>query len=393
MKYKFDEQINRVGTFCTQWDYVQDRFGVPGLLPFTISDMDFAVSPHIYKAIMKRIEHPIYGYSRWKNNEYLSASVNWYQKRFHCNVNKEWIYYSPSVMYSVAKLIQMNSNPGDGVTLLTPAYDAFFHVIENNGRKIIRCPLNENRQIYQIDFENLEKCLKYSKILLLCNPHNPVGRVWKKDELERIAVLCKKLNIFVISDDIHMDIVFKGEFTPFFFEGVNSAICTSPSKSFNTPSLGGSYVIIPDRKLGEAFEKMTRYTEYVNSPAILGVISTIAAYESEDWLKELLEYIKGNIEYSINYIKENFPDWDVSFPEGCYFLWISTKRHNVTDEELQNAFINVGKVAVMSGTVYEGEHRLRFHVGCSRQKVVEGLKRMKKSYDWLKEKNTYEKND
>ena len=138
---------------------------------------------------------------------------------------------------------------------------------------------------------------------------------------------------------------------------------------------------------------MTRYTEYVNSPAILGVISTIAAYESEDWLKGLLEYIKGNIEYSINYIKENFPDWDVSFPEGCYFLWISTKRHNVTDEELQNAFINVGKVAVMSGTVYEGEHRLRFHVGCSRQKVVEGLKRMKKSYDWLKEKNTYEKND
>ena len=385
MKYNFDEEINRLGTYCTQWDYVQDRFGVPELLPFTISDMDFAVAPKILETLEKRIQHPVYGYSRWRNEDYLTSIVNWYKHRFACDIEKEWIYYSPSVMYSVAKMIQMLSRAGDGVTLMVPAYDAFFHVIENNQRKIVRCPLEETLDGYKINFEILKECLKQSAILLLCNPHNPVGRVWTKEELDHIALLCKETNTVVISDDIHMDIVYETQFTPFLHKDVPCVIATSPSKAFNTPSLGGSYIIIPDKELGKEFEKMTRYTEYVNSPAILGVVSTIAAYQSEDWLLALLQYLKGNIAYSMQFIRENMPDWDVYKPEGCYFLWISTKRQQIDDNELQDAFVRVGKVAVMSGTMYEGKHHLRFHLGCPRKKVEEGLRRMKIAYDWLKE--------
>lgn len=392
MKYDFDTMIDRTNTYCTQWDYVQDRFGVPGLLPFTISDMDFAVSPEIFEAVNKRIQHPIYGYSRWRNEEYLSSICGWYKKRFSCNIEKEWIYYSPSVMYSVAKMIQMLSKPNDGVTMLVPAYDAFFHVIGNNKRKLIRCEMKETNKGYEIPFDELKNCLKQSKIFLLCNPHNPVGRLWKKEELETIAQLCEETGNAVISDDIHMDLVFRSTFTPFmgFNKNITSVICSSPSKAFNTPSLGGSYIIIQDKQLGDQFEKMTRYTEYVNSPAVLGVISTIAAYQSEGWLEALLNYIQGNIDYSLNYIKENMPDWEIIPPEGCYFLWISFEKMHITDEEMQNALVHIGKVAVMAGTMYEGKNHLRFHVGCPRSKVEEGLKRMKLAYDWIKENGNNE---
>ena len=180
---EFDTVINRRGTFCTQWDYIEDRFGTDNLLPFTISDMDIACPKSLVYTLKKRIEHPIYGYSRWKNEDYLSAIVHWYASRYDCMISKDWICYSPSVMYSIAKLLQLCSEPRDGVLVFTPAYDSFYKVIENNQRRLISSELLENAGYYQIDFKDVEEKCKEARILLLCNPHNPVGRVWKKQEL------------------------------------------------------------------------------------------------------------------------------------------------------------------------------------------------------------------
>lgn len=385
-RFDFDTPIDRTGTYCTQWDYVRDRFGVDGLLPFTISDMDLAVPPRVLEAVTRRAEHPIYGYSRWRNEDYLGAIVGWYERRLSCEVRDSWVYYSPSVMYSVAKMIQMLSEPGEGVTMFTPGYDAFFCVIRNNGRELVECELVEKDGAYAIDFDRLDAALARSRVLLLCNPHNPTGRVWTADELGRIVGLAERHGTAIVSDDIHMDITFGRRTTPVLALGdaeVPMVVCSSPSKTFNTPSLGGSYVIIPDAALGERFEKMTRYTEYVNSPAILGVVSTTAAYESEDWLEELLAYLEGNLRFALDYVRREMPLMDARMPEGCYFLWTGFERMGASDDAMQRALIEKGRVAIMPGTTYGATCRLRFHVGCPRSKVERGLEGMKRAYDAL----------
>lgn len=384
-RFDFDTVIDRTGTYCTQWDYVKDRFGVDGLLPFTISDMDFAVSPQIFEAVSQRVAHPVYGYSRWRNKEYLGAIAGWYERRFSCAVEESSIYYSPSVMYSVAKMIQMLSEPGEGVTMFTPGYDAFFCVIRNNERELVACELAEKDGAYVIDFDQLDAALARSKVLLLCNPHNPTGRVWSADELRKIVELAERHGTAIISDDIHMDITFGCRVTPIIAlePAVPVVICSSPSKTFNTPSLGGSYIIIPDDALGEKFERMTRYTEYVNSPSILGVVSTIAAYESDDWLEELLAYLEGNLRFALDYVHREMPLMDARMPEGCYFLWTGFERMGVDDDAMQRTLIEQGRVAIMPGTTYGATCRLRFHVGCPRSKVERGLEGMKRAYDEL----------
>lgn len=381
---EFDTVIDRRGTFCTQWDYIEDRFGTDNLLPFTISDMDIACPKSLVYTLKKRIEHPIYGYSRWKNEDYLSAIVHWYASRYDCMISKDWICYSPSVMYSIAKLLQLCSEPRDGVLVFTPAYDSFYKVIENNQRRLISSELLENAGYYQIDFEDVEEKCKEARILLLCNPHNPVGRVWKKQELQKLLQLCEKYDITVISDDIHMDITYKEKGIPILklASDCRCFICSSPSKTFNIPSLQGSYVILPDFKIYEAFETMTRYTEFVNSPAILGVLSTIEAYRHcAEWVDDLCSYLYDNLKYTESYIQKHMPKLKFQIPEGCYFAWIDFHELGIADAQMQQFLIHEGKVAIMSGTVYGAKQHLRFHVGCSRAKVEDGLCRLKKTYD------------
>lgn len=380
----FDSVIERRGTYCTQWDYIEDRFGTGDLLPFSISDMDIACPDSLVNALKKRIEHPVYGYSRWKNEDYLSAIVHWYASRYDCTIQQDWICYSPSVMYSIAKLLQLCSDPQDGVLLFTPAYDSFYKVIENNQRRLLCSELLEDEGYYHIDFKDVEEKCTEARILLLCNPHNPVGRVWKQEELQKLLQLCEQYDITVISDDIHMDITYKEKGIPVLklASSCRRYICSSPSKTFNVPALGGSYVLLPDKDLYERFETMTRYTEFVNSPAVLGVLSTIEAYRHcAQWVDELCSYVYANLEYTKDYIQEQMPKLKFQIPEGCYFAWIDFHELGVDDAVLQQLLMNEGKVAIMSGTVYGAEQHLRFHVGCPRSKVVDGLHRLKKAYD------------
>ena len=378
----FDEPINRKGTQCTQWDYVEDRFGEKNLLPFTISDTDFKVPAAVEAALIKRMQHPVFGYTRWNHNEFKQAVCKWYSERFNSMIKSDWLVYSPSVMYSVKQLVTLLSEPGDGIIIQTPAYDAFYKMIKENKRKIVPNTLIYDAKSYRIDFEELTRLMAQpeNKVLLLCSPHNPTGRVWQKDELQRIIELAKTHDVFIISDEIHMDIVRKGQRHQPIIDLLqeNVALVTSGSKTFNFPGLIYSYGIIPDPKLRERFLTQLKEVDGLSSTSIFGMTATIAAYDNESkWVDQLNDYLDGNIAYVIAYLQEHHPELVVTKSEATYLMWIDCTALGLTMAELQQRMIQKGKVAIMSGEIYgkEGRNFLRLNIGCSREKLIDGLKR------------------
>lgn len=388
----FDEIKDRRGTYCTQWDYVKDRFGKEGLLPFTISDMDLESPEEIAEALVKRINHKIFGYSRWNHDDFKNSIENWYKKRFSCEIDKDWIVYSPSVIYAVSKFVEMKSEKGDGVLINTPGYDGFFKMILGNERKIISSPLKNINGKYEIDFEDFEKKCREAKIFLLCSPHNPVGKVWTEEELTKIIEICKKNNVFIISDEIHMDIVYNKKHIPIVSLGKdyleNIVLCTSASKTFNIPAFTGSYLFIPSEKNREDFLKILKERDALSSPSILAVIATMTAYnECGYWVDELIKYTENNIKFVKEYLEKNIPELFCEIPDGSYFAWIDFSKLGISSEEFQRYLIDIGEVAVMPGLTYgeEGRYFLRLNVACSIKKVKDGLERIKKSVDYIKE--------
>lgn len=390
----FDSFINRLGTYSTQWDYVEDRFGEKDLLPFTISDMDFATPDAIQQALHNRFEHPVFGYTRWNHKDYKFSIKNWYKKRFNSLIDDEWIIYSPSVIYSVSRLIELNSLPNDGVIIQTPAYDAFFKTIGSSNRRIVENPLKYKQGIYSIDFDDLEEKLSedHNKILLFCSPHNPTGIVWSKKDLKKIIDLCKKYNVFIISDDIHMDITFNElKHTPLtnYIEVYDQmAVCTSTSKTFNTPGLGGSYTLIPNLKLRTQFINILKNRDGLSSASIPGIISTMTAYnDCEEWVENLRDYVYENFKFVKQYLEHNLPQLKFLIPQATYLGWIDVSGLDYTMDEIQDYLVHKGKVAIMYGDIYggNGEQFLRLNVGCPRSKLEEGLKRLKISIDMLEE--------
>ena len=391
----FDEIKDRRGTYCTQWDYVKDRFGKEGLLPFTISDMDLESPEEIAEALVKRINHKIFGYSRWNHDDFKNSIESWYKKRFSCEINKDWIVYSPSVIYAVSKFVEMKSEKGDGVLINTPGYDGFFKMILGNERKIISSPLKNINGKYEIDFEDFEKKCREVKIFLLCSPHNPVGKVWTEEELIKIIEICKKNNVFIISDEIHMDIVYNKKHIPIVSLGKdyleNIVLCTSASKTFNIPAFTGSYLFIPLEKNREDFLKILKERDALSSPSILAVIATMTAYnECEYWVDELIKYTENNIRFVKEYLEKNIPELFCEIPDGSYFAWIDFSKLGISSEEFQKYLIDIGEVAVMPGLTYgeEGRYFLRLNVACSIKKVKDGLERIKKSVDYIREIKT-----
>lgn len=387
----FNEVIDRHHTFCTQWDYVEDRFHEKGLLPFTISDMDIACPKDLQNVLLDRLQHPILGYSRWKHHEFRGGIVSWYQKRFACDVQEDWIYYSPSVMYTISKCIEMYSNKGDGVLLLAPSYNAFYDVIKNNDRHIEECLFLLKDGHYEIDFDAFEEACQKVKIFILCNPHNPIGKVFTAIELEKIIAICERHHVDIISDDIHMDIDYHHRMTPILKlstgKNIRIVIATSISKTFNVPALSGSYVMFPKMEDAQEFERITRYRDFVNSPAILHILATITAYEQCDvWVDGLLKHLQQNLCICKTYLEEHIPELTMQMPDSCYFAWINFEQLHITSEEFQDVLIHTGKVAIMPGATYGrgGESYLRFHVGCSTEKMMDGLHRLKKSVEEIK---------
>lgn len=383
----FDTVVNRKGTFCTQWDYVQDRFGVADLLPFTISDTDFALPDEVMTALKDRLQHPVFGYTRWNHETFKQSILHWYEKRFTSYLTPEDIVYSPTVMYSISKLLQIVSKKGEGVIVQTPAYDAFYKTIAGNERKIIPNPLFYEEGQYEIDWQDLELKLasQENTVLLLCSPHNPTGRVWQKEELAKIVSLCWQYDVFLISDEIHMDILRKGQkHHPIIdFMDKNVALVTSGSKTFNFPGLIFSYAILPDERIREQFQLALKNQDGLSSASNLGMLATMTAYyECSYWVDELNEYLDANFAFVKKYLAANLPQIKIVDSTATYLMWLDITKLNLPMEIVQRRLIEIGQVAIMDGSVYgdEGSNFLRLNIGCSKSKLELGLEKMVKSF-------------
>ncbi|HIF4661490.1 TPA: MalY/PatB family protein [Citrobacter koseri] len=378
--FDFSKVVDRHGTWCTQWDYVADRFGAPDLLPFTISDMDFATAPCILEAINQRLAHGVLGYSRWKNDEFLGAIAHWFATRHHTTVDPQSIVYGPSVIYMVSELIRQWSSVGEGVVIHTPAYDAFYNAIEGNQRTVMPVALQKNADGWHCDMTALEAVLARpeSKILLLCSPQNPTGKVWTRDELETMAELCHRHGVRVISDEIHMDMVWGAQpHIPWSNVARGSwALLTSGSKSFNIPALTGAYGLIGDEESRNRYLSVLKGRDGLSSPAVLALSAHIAAYQQgAPWLDALREYLADNLNYIAHALNTAFPTLNWQVPQSTYLAWIDLRALNIDDHALQDALIHQQKVAIMPGYTYgeEGRGFVRLNAGCPRSKLEKGV--------------------
>lgn len=311
MEYDFDQINDRKGTYSTQWDFTADRFQKKDLLPFSISDTDFIIPEPITNTIKELVEKRIYGYTRWNHHDYKSSIANYFNSKFEVTIDEDWVVYSPSVLYSISQLIKLLTNKEDAIVCFNPMYDSFFTVVTGNDRKLISNNLVKKNDIFKIDFSQLEKQLRESRLLLLCSPHNPTGRIWTEEEMNHIIRLCKKYDVSIISDEIHMDIqignrknipllkyrtLYKKLYT-----------CGSSSKTFNTPGLIGSYALIPDEDVRNAFLYQTRKVDFLNSPSIFGMYATMIGYQNcDDYTEQLCKYVKKNMQYLKMRIDKDF---------------------------------------------------------------------------------------
>jgi len=381
--FDFSTVVDRHGTWCTQWDYVADRFGAADLLPFTISDMDFATAPCITDALHERINHGVFGYSRWKNDEFLAAIAHWFQQRFNSRIDTESIVYGPSVIYMVSELIRLWSTPGDGVVVHTPAYDAFYKAIEGNARHVVPVEMQKQPAVWQGNMAALEAALAKpeNKILLLCSPQNPTGKVWTRDELTHMAELCARYDVAVISDEIHMDMVWgEHRHTPWNDVARGKwALLTSGSKSFNIPALTGAYGLIGDEESRNGYLSALKGRDGLSSPAVLALTAHIAAYQQgAPWLDALRHYLEANLLYIARELNSAFPKLNWQPPEATYLAWIDLRPLNIDDHELQKVLIEQQKVAIMPGYTYgkEGMGFVRLNAGCPRSKLEQGVQRL-----------------
>ena len=378
--YDFDKVVNRRNTNSAKWDMETDD-----ILPLWVADMDFEVAPEISKALKKRAEHPIYGYVKM-SDEYYDSIINWVKRRHAWDIKKDWIVFSPGIVPGINLIVNALTEPQDKVILQTPVYYPFYGAIENNGCTILKNPLKFENGRYEMDFEDLEEKFKDPKVklMILCSPHNPTGRVWTKDELTKLGELCIKNNVTVISDEIHSDLIYEpNKHTPFAsisdnFKN-NSVVCISPSKTFNLAGLQISSLIIPDEKLRRKVLKVMERSVPL-WPNAFGIEASIAAYnEGEAWLKELMEYLNGNLEFLEEHINENMPKIKVIKPVGTYLVWLDFTSLSMTPKELKDFMLKNAKVWLDDGYIFgeEGNGFERINIACPRSTLKEALVRIK----------------
>lgn len=389
MKYNFDEVIDREDTNSIKWDpnVLEKMFGERELLPLWVADMDFKAPKIIIDAVVKRAEHGIYGYST-RTDSYYNSIINWTKKRFGWDIKKEWIKYTPGVVPAINYMIQTFCMPGDKVLIQEPVYYPFKKSIENNGCKTVINELKYNGEFYEINFKELEEQLKdlRVKMFILCSPHNPVSRVWTKEELIKIGDLCLENNVLLVSDEIHSDLVFsnnkhtmiasiKEEFA------MNSITCTAPSKTFNFAGMQASNIIIPNEKLRNQFaDTLERNNIELQNPFSLVAIE-IAYNQCEDWLENLLKYLEGNIDFINEYLSKNLPKAKMIKPQATYLGWIDFNDYIKDGETLQKLMAHKAKVAMDGGTWFGkgGEGFMRINFACPRSILEEGLSRICKA--------------
>lgn len=383
MKYNFDEIIPRRGTNSYKWDSAGDA----DILPMWVADMDFRTAPPVVEALRKRAEHGIFGYVRVPD-AYYAAVTNWFTRRHDWQIEKEWIIYTTGVVPALSAVMKALTVPGDKVMVQTPVYNCFFSSIRNNGCGMIANPLIYRNGTYQIDFADLEqKAADPSvKVLLLCNPHNPAGRVWTKQELTRIGDICIRNNVWVVADEIHCELVFPGHtYIPFASISqeflMHSVTCTSPSKAFNLAGLQIANIISADTDIRIKIDKAINVNEVCDVNPF-GVEALMAAYnDSEEWLEELKQYLFANYNYLRAYFAECLPEFPVSMLEGTYLVWVDCSVLNQSSDKIVKTLLEKEKLWVNEGGLYgeAGEGFIRINIACPRQQLIEGLNRLRRA--------------
>lgn len=379
-KYNFDKQINRYNTSSLKWDFNLERGKQKDILPFWVADMDFKLPNEILTPLSKKLNEGIFGYSECCS-EYFNAVSNWFNKHYNIKITKENIIVTPSVVFSICTLIRILTKENDSILISEPVYYPFKESITINNRKTIISNLVIENDKYVIDYKDFEKKIidNNVKLYILCNPHNPVGRVWDKLELEKIIDICKRNDVFIISDEIHADFIYNKEFFSIgLFDYDKKVIVSAPTKTFNIPGLKISNTIIYDKTLYKKYKIELDRIGY-SQQSFFGLYATIYAYSyGEEWLKELKEYIYNNIIYIDNYLKDKLPKIKLIKPEGTYLIWLDFKKYNLTDKKIDDLIINKAKLWFDSGLIFgeSGSNYQRINVATSRtliDKMLESL--------------------
>lgn len=381
--YDFDKEIMRRGSGCVKWDENPQS----DIIPMWVADMDFEASPAIREALRRRVEHGVFGYTHVPES-YYEAIISWFDRRHGWPIQREWIQYTSGVVPALSVIVKAFTEPGDRVILQTPVYNCFFSSVRNNGCEVVssmlRLSCNKPNR-FEMDCEDLEAKARdpRTRMLILCNPHNPVGRVWTREELTRVNNICKANDVIVVSDEIHNELTYHGCYVPFgTVDMENAIICTSPSKSFNTAGLQNANIICARPEWRAKIDRAININEVCDVNPF-GVVALEAAYnESEEWLDQLCDYLWQNYETLVTFFESELPQLSVMPLEGTYLVWVDIRSTGFTSDVVAERLLNEGRVQVNSSTMYGCEGFIRLNIACPRSQMMEGLRRIKRVLNW-----------
>ena len=382
MNYSFDEIIDREGTACVKWDLRENVFGNPDVLPMWVADMDFKTPGFITDAVIERANHAVYGYS-FRTDGYYTSIINWMQSHHDWTIERDWIVHTPGVVPLLYMATLAFTEPGDKILIQTPVYPPFFDAVQKNNRQLVFNPFILKGNRYEIDFKDLDLKLAECKMMIISNPHNPVSRVWTKDELLEIGRLCLKHKVLLISDEIHCDLVlsaYKHIPTASLSTEIanNTLTCIASSKTFNTAGLSTSNVVVSNPILRARLDK-TIQSVHIDAGNLFGAVASEAAYTyGEEWHKQLIAYLEGNVELIRSFLSEKLPDIKLIEPEATYLLWLDFRALGLSQPELVKLLIHKAGLGLNDGTAFgtDGIGFMRINIGCPRSMLLVGLQRL-----------------
>ncbi len=385
--FDFDKIIDREGTDSVKWDLRKNVFGNADVLPMWVADMDFETPEFVTKAVIERAKHAVYGYSFF-SDRYFETLIAWLKRRHNWEVEKDWIVFSPGIVTAVKAAVLAYSAEGDGVIVQPPVYFPFFDAIKINKRKQLTNQLLYLDQTYKIDFEDLAKKAKQAKMILISSPHNPVSRCWTKEELLLLGEICIKNEVIIISDEIHADLILPGyKHIPIASLSDELAeitvTCMAPSKTFNVAGLFNSSIIIKNSKLRERFVNVLKSLHLVHSNIFAMTASEAAYAEGDQWVDEMMTYVKGNFDLLESYFKTELPFLSLAKPEATYLAWIDFSKTGLSNKKIRKMLVDEAGLGLSPGTVFGegGSGFMRMNVGCPRSVVKEALEKLS-SVSW-----------
>ena len=394
MKYDFDELVERRGTNCVKWDekspILQEGKGevIDDMIPLWVADMDFRVAPAIQTALQQRVAHGVFGYNIVPES-YYEAVISWFRRRHQWEIQRQWILYTTAVVPAMSCVIKALTMPGERVLILSPAYNCFFSSIRNNGCEVLESPLKAVEDTFEVDWRDFEaKCAdEKTTLFLLCNPHNPSGRVWTREELQRMYDICHQHGVKVVSDEIHCELIMPGyQFVPLGTITDDCVVMNSPSKNFNTAGLQIANIICSHPSWRRRIDRAININEVCDVNPF-GIVALEAAYnESEDWLDELNQYLWGNYTVLRDFIEKNIPQWKLCRLEGTYLPWVDISAMGITSQDLCDRLLRETGVWINPGTMYgpkTGEGYVRLNIATQRSRLVEALNRVAKALEQI----------